>query len=223
MDNLLRKQPSLSAGIPPMDTNPVYHVKQGLLIHGIPGMRSKTCFLNISYVFELMQFFGWTPPKPHRARPLTSYFFLNVKNELIHPAPSRSVELDQAIYDCMFCGFTSNICPAGNTGRVISYDLVERLWLFDGACKARLICFGSSIKLFAAGAAKSSHGSFVFYWGKKPSRILVLLAQTENRISHFCAGAQSFLCSTGAEHSSQKPSRLDALRVAERNFAGAAI
>jgi len=217
MVNLLRKQPSLSPLLPTMDTNSVYHVKQGIVIHGIPGMPSKTCSLNIRYVFEMVRFSGWTPPKQQRASPLTSYFLLDVKNELIHPAPSRAAALDQAIYDCIFCGFTSNICPTGNTGRVLSYSLVER-FRFDGACKARLAYRGRTLKLFTARAAKSSHGSFVFYRGKKPSRILALLSQIENRISHLCAGAQPFLCSAGADHSSEKPLRLNALRVAERNF-----
>jgi len=218
MVNLLRKQPSLSPLLPTMDTNPVYHVKQRLVIHGIPGMPSKTCSLDIRYVFEIVQFSGWTPPKQHRASPLSSYFFLNVKSELIHPAPSRAAALDQAIYDCIFCAERSNICPTGDTERVFSNSLVERLRLFDGACKARLAYRGRTLKLFTAGAAKSSHGSFVFYWGKKPSRILALLSQIENRISHLCAGAQSLLCSAGADHSPEKPSRLNALRVAERNF-----
>ena len=218
MVNLLRKQPSLSPPLPPMVTNPVYHIKLGLVIHGISRMPSKTCFLNIRYVFEIVQFSGWTPPKQHRASPLSSYFFLKVKSELIHPAPTRAAALDQAIYDCMFCGFTSNICPTGTTIRALSYNLVERLRLCDGACKARFAVRGRTLKLFTAGAVKSLHGSFDFYWGKKSSRILVLLSQTENRISHFCAGAQSFLCSAGAEHSSKKTSRLNALRVAERNF-----
>ena len=217
MVNLLRKQPSLSRFLPTMDTNPVYHVKQGLVIHGILRMPSKTCSLDIRYVFEMVRFSGWTPPKQHRASPLSSYFLLDVKNELIHPAPSRAAALDQAIYDCIFCAERSNICPSGNTGRVLSHSLVER-FRFDGACKARLAYRGRTLKLFTAGAAKSSHGSFVFYRGKKPSRILALLSQTKNRISHFCAGAQSLLCSAGAYHSSEKPSRLNALRVAERNF-----
>jgi len=217
MVNLLRKQPSLPPLLPTMDTNSVYHGKQSLVIHSIPGMPSKTCSLNIRYVFEMVRFSGWTPLKQHRASPLSTYFLLDVKNELIHPAPSRAAALDQAIYDCIFYAERSNICPTGNAGRVLSYSLVER-FRFDGACKARLAYRGRTLKLFTAGAAKSSHGSFVFYWGKKPSRILALLSQIENRISHFCAGAQSLLCSAGAEHSSEKSSRLNALRVAERNF-----
>ena len=217
MGNLLRKQSSLSPILPTMDTNSVYHVKRRLVTHGIPGIPSKTCSLDIRYVFEIVKFSGWTPPKQHRASPPSSYFLLDVKNELIHPAPSRAAALDQALCEKIFCGFTSNIYPSGNTGRVISVSLVERL-RFDGACKARLAYRGRTLKLFTAGAAKSSHGSFVFYWGKKPSRILALLSQIENRISHLCAGAQPFLCSAGADHSSEKPSRLNALRVAERNF-----
>jgi len=217
MVNLLRKQPSLSPLLPTMDTNSVYHVKQGLVIHGIPGMPSKTCSLNIRYVFEMVRFSGWTPPKQHRASPLISYFLLDVKNELIHPAPSRAAALDQAIYDCIFYAKRLNICPTGNTGRVLSYSLVER-FRFDGACKARLAYRGRTLKLFTAGAAKSSHGSFDFYWGKKSARIFNLLPQTKIRTSRLCAGAQSLLCSAGADHSSEKPSRLNALRVAERNF-----
>jgi len=214
MVNLLSKQPSLPPLLPTMDTNSVYHGKQSLVSRGIESMPSNTCSLNMRYTFEIVQFSGWTPPKQHRASPLSFYFFLNVKSELIHPAPTRAAALDQAIYDCMFCGFTSNICPTGTTGRVLSYNLVERLRLCDGACKARFAVRGRTLKLFTAGTVKSLHGSFVLYWGKKPSR----MSQIENRISHLCAGAQSFLCSAGADHSSEKPSRLNALRVAERNF-----
>ena len=97
MDNLLRKQPSLSTLLPTMDTNSVYHVKQDLVTHGILGMPSKTYSLNIRYVFEMVRFSAWTPHKQHRASPLSSYFLLDVKNELIHPAPSRAAALDQAI------------------------------------------------------------------------------------------------------------------------------
>ena len=218
MNNLFGHHTSFTTYKPWSFTNFVYHGQQTKLNDGIDTIPSNTSSLYMRYVFEIVRFFGWTPLKQHRASPLSSYFFLNVKNELIHPAPSRAAALDQAIYDCIFYGSTSNICPAGNTGRVISYNLVERLRLFDGAYKARLAYRGRTLKLFIAGAVKSSHGSFVFYLGKKPSRILALLLQIKNRISHFCSGAQSFLCSAGAEHSSQKSSRLDALCVAERNF-----
>ena len=161
MVNLLRKQPSLPPLLPAMDTNSVYHVKQCLVIHGIPGMPSKTCSLNMRYAFELVRFSGCTPPKQHRASPLISYFLLDVKNELIHPAPSRAAALDQAIYDCIFYAKRSNICPTGSTGRALPYSLVERL-RFDGACKALLAYRGRTLKLFTAGAAKSSHSSFDF-------------------------------------------------------------
>jgi hypothetical protein len=218
MYHMHSKQASFTTPLPSLVTNNVYHRKQSLVTKGIESMPSNTSSLNMRYVFEMVRFSGWTPPKQHRASPLSSYFFLNVKSELIHPAPTRAAALDQAIYDCMFCGFTSNICPTGSTIRALSYNLVERLRLCDGACKARFAVRGRTLKLFTAGAVKSLHGSFDFYWGKKSSRILVLLSQTENRISHFCAGAQSFLCSAGAEHSSKKTSRLNALRVAERNF-----
>ncbi len=150
-------------------------------------MPSKTCSLDIRYVFEMVRFSGWTPPKQHRASPLSSYFFLYVKSEFIHPAPSRAAALDQAIYDCIFCAERSNICPMGTTGRVLSYSLVER-FRFDGACKARLAYRGRTLKLFTAGAAKSSHGSFVFYWGKKPSRILALLSQIKTESVTFALG-----------------------------------
>ena len=218
MVNLLRKQPSLSPPLPPMVTNPVYHIKLGLVIHGISRMPSKTCFLNIRYVFEIVQFSGWTPPKQHRANPLDSFFFLNVKSESIHPAPSRAAALDQAIYDCIFCGFTSNICPTGNTERVISDSLVERLRLFDGACKARFAVRRRTLKLFIAKAIQSLHGSFDFHWGEKSSRIFELHVQFKNRNSHFCVGTQAFLYATRVAHPSEKPSRLNTLRVAERNF-----
>ena len=218
MYHMHSKQASFTTPLPSLVTNNVYHGKQSLVTKGIESMPSNTCSLNMRYVFEMVRFSGWTPPKQHRASPLISYFLMDVKNELIHPAPSRAAALDQAIYDCIFCAKRSNIRPTGNTGRVLSYSLVER-FRFDGACKARLAYRGRTLKLFTAGAAKSSHGSFVFYRGKKPSRILALLSQIENRIGHLCAGAQPFLCSAGADHSSEKPSRLNALRVAERNFA----
>ena len=148
-------------------TNFVYQVVQSKQNNGIDTMPSNTSSLDMRYVFEIVRFFGWTPLKQHRASPLSSYFFLNVKNELIHPAPSRAAALDQAIYDCIFCAKRSNICPAGTTGRVLSYNLVERLRLCDGACKARFAVRGRTLKLFTAGAVKSLHGSFDFHWGEK--------------------------------------------------------
>ena len=219
MYHMHSKQTSLSPLLPTMNTKPVYHIKQDLVIHGIIGMPSKPCSLDIRYVFDMVLFSGWTPPKQHRAGPLNLLLFPERQKRINSPHRHRSAELDHAIYgDYIFCAERSNICPTGNTGRVISNSMVER-FRFDGACKARLICFWSSIKLFIAGAMKSSHGSFVFYWGKKPSRILALRSQIENRISHLCAGAQSLLCSAWADHSSEKPTRLNALRVAECNFA----
>ena len=218
MVNIAVKQISFCSGLPSNATIFGYQMPLTFTPWDVEPTPSNTCSLNVRYVFVFVRFSGCTPPKQHRASPLCSYFFLNVQSEPIHPAPSRAAALDQAICDCIFCAERSNICPSGNTGRVLSNSLVERLRLFDGACKARLICFGSSIKLFTARAAKSSHGSFDFYWGKKSARIFNLLPQIKNRTTRLCAGAQPLLCSAGADHSSEKPSRLNALRVAERNF-----
>lgn len=219
MYHMHSKQASFTTPLPSLVTNNVYHRKQSLVTKGIESMPSNTCSLNMRYVFEMVRFSGWTPPKQHRASPLSSYFFLNVKSELIHPAPTRAAALDQAPWlDFIFYAERLNISPSGITTRDIAGSLVERLRLCDGACKARFAVRGRTLKLFTAGAVKSLHGSFDFYWGKKSSRILALLPQIENRTSHFCAWAQSFLCSAGADHSSKKPSRLNALRVAERNF-----
>lgn len=218
MVNIAVKQISFCSGLPSKATIFGYQTPLTLSPWGVEPTPSNTCSLNVRYVVVFVQFFGWTPIKRHRASPLCSYFFLNVKSELFHPAPSRAAALDQAICDCIFCAERSNICPSGNTGRVLSNSLVERLRLFDGACKARLAFRGRTLKLFTAWAAKSSHGSFDFYWGKKSARIFNLLPQTKNRTSRLCAGAQPLLCPAGADHSSKKPSRLNALRVAERNF-----
>ena len=183
MVNIAVKQISFCSGLPSKATIFGYQTPLTFSPWGVERTPSNTCSLNVRYVLVFVQFFGWTPIKRHRASPLCSYFYLNVKSELIHPAPSRAAALDQAIYDCIFCAERSNICPTGNTGRVLSYSLVER-FRFDGACKARLAFRGRTLKLFTAGAAKSSLGSFVFYRGKKPSRILALLSQIENRNSH---------------------------------------
>ena len=211
------KQSSFTLYLPMQFTNHVYHKRHGFVNKGIEAMPSKTGSLNIRYVFERLQFSTWTVPKQHKVNPLISYFFLNVKSKIIHPTQSRAAALDQGIYDYIFFGFPPNICPSGNTGRALLDTLVERI-RFDCACKARLAYRWRTLKLFIAGAMQALHGSFVFYWGKKSARILALLSQIENRTNHICAGAQLLLFSAWAEHSSKKPLRLNALRVAERNF-----
>jgi hypothetical protein len=179
---------------------------------------SRAGCLNIRSALVFPRYFRWTLSYSRRASPLRFNFFLNVKSKPIHPAPSLRAAHDQAIYDCTLCGSTSNVCPTGTAGRVISDSLVVRLRPFDGVCKARFAVRGRTLKLFIARAMNSLHGSFDFRWGEKPSRIFVLLAQAKNRNSRSCAGAHSFPCATGVAHSSEKFSRLNALRVAERNF-----
>ena len=179
--------------------------------------------LDIHSPLVLPRLLRWTPPYTRRASPLIFNFFLNVKSKPIHPAPSERAAHDQAIYDCTLCGFTSNVCPTGNAGRVISDSLVVRLRHCDGACKARFAVRGRTQKLFIAGAIQSLHGSFDFRWGEKPERIFAWRSPIKNRNSHFCAWAHSFLCATGVAHSSEKPSRLSTLRVAERSLTGAAL
>ena len=175
-------------------------------------------FLDIRSTLILPRLFRWTLPCTRWASPLGFNFFLNVKSKPIHPAPSLRAAHDQDIYDFIFCGSTSNICPTGNAGRVISDILVVRLRPFDGACKARFAVRRRTLKLFIAGAIQSLHGSFDFRWGETSSRIFDLLSQIKKRTSHYCAGAQSLLCVTGVTHSSKISSRLNTLRVAERNF-----
>ena len=179
---------------------------------------SRVGCLDIRSPPTLPRLFCWTLSCMRWASPLDFYFFLNVKSKTIHPAPSLRTAQDQAIYDCILCGFTSNICPTGNTGRVISDSLVLRLRLFDGACKARFAVRGRTLQLFIARAIQSLHGSFDFRWGEMSSRIFEKLTQFKNRINHYCAGAHSFFCATWVAHSSEKPSRLNTLRVAEHNF-----
>lgn len=194
MTNLHGKQPWLFVGIPTMFTINSNH-------HKFDGFRN----------------YRWTLPITNRVNPHKHFSFLNVRTSLIHPATSCSAH-DQAPWsDFIFYAERLNICPRGITTRDISGSLVLRLRL-DVACKACFAFRGRTQKRFIARAMKSLLGSFGFYWGKKPSRILALLLQIENRTSHFCVRTQSFFCSTWVDHSSKITLRLKALRVAERNF-----
>ena len=190
-------------------------VLQPWLFDGLPGVVS----INVCHQkSDGYRYLRWTLPIPTRVNPLKSCAFLNDSTNIIHPAPSRSAALDQAILDCIFCAESSNICPLGSTERAFTVSLVERLRLYDGACKARFAYRWRTLQLFIAGAIQSLHGSFDFRWGETSSRIFDLLSQIKNRNSHYCARAQSFLCATWVAHSSKISSRLNTLRVAERNF-----
>lgn len=97
------------------------------------------------------RFFRWTLPESWRVNPLKYFAFLHVGKNLIHPAPSPRVALDQAVCDCILFGVTSNICPGGVAVRFIPDNLVERLRLYDGACKARFACRGRQLRFSSLG------------------------------------------------------------------------
>ena len=179
---------------------------------------SRDCYLDIRLALGLPRLFRWTLPYTRRASPLRSDFFLNVKSNLIHPAPSLRSAHDHAIWHTSILRGPLKFRPLGVAGRVMLNSMVVRLRPFDGACKARFAVRGRTLKLFIARAMNSLLGSFDFRWGEKSSRIFEVLSQSKNQNSLSCAGAHSILCSAGAEHSSDKTSRLNALRVAERNF-----
>ena len=224
MNNSFGNNISFTAHKPWLFTSFVYHGIQSLLNNGIETIPSNTGSLNIRYVFETVQFFGWTPLKQHNASPLTSYFFLNVKNKPIHPALSSfcHTALNQGTLVYIFVAEHLNICPLGNTGRVNSYTLVERLRLSDSACKARFYIPRGIENLFNAWALKALHGSLVFRWGEKPLRIFELLSHLKNQTAHISLGLISSLVPPRGVTFVQKPSRLNTLRVTEHNIAGGA-
>ena len=196
-------------------------LKLGLLSFSIRYIN--TGVLNTCYVFVLPWFIGWTPLAPGRASPLGFTFFLDVNKQPIHPAPSPRAALDQDVCDLIFrC--CDKFSPAGDAGRILPALLVERSGEHsDGACKARCIDSGESIHLLFTRVNKSLPGLICFCMGKKRHQIFYLLTHIKNRNSPFIIGMIHRLCSAWALHPAKIPSRLNALRVAERNIAMSGI
>ncbi len=220
------KQYSFTPCIPGMFTKEVFHGELGKLKLGL-SISSKnstsSSSLDIRYMLVLPWLIGWTPLAPGRTSPLGFTFFLDVKKQSIHPAPSPRAALDQDACDLIFrC--RDKFSHKGDAGRILPALLVERSdERFDGACKARCIDSGESTQLLFTGVNNALLGLVQRCRGNVVHQIFYSQVRLKNRHSPFIIGMMNRLCSAWASQPSNLASRLKALRVAERNLASSRL
>ncbi len=180
-------------------------------------IRSKPCSLNIHYVFDNACDCCWTRPITDRASPQGFRFCLDDKNQPIHPAPSPRIALDQALRDFNF-RIPAQSRPNGYCWMQYLRALGRAL-RSDGACKAHCFDSGESQQFISARAAMSLPGLPCFRWGSKRRQIFYTRSLIKNRNRLFLARARLSLHSAGASCSSQEPTCLNALLMAECHFA----